>query len=371
MKSNPSLLTKLEARKELNEFRQLNSITAPIDFLSNDYLGLARSQEVQKRIEAGPLTTSIGSTGSRLLSGNSSEAEKLEDQLSVFFESKALLFNSGYAANQGVLSSVPQRGDVIIYDELSHACIKDGARLSMASKYSFKHNDVRDLERQLEKIEAKNVYVVVESIYSMDGDQAPLKAIAELCEKHEAYLMVDEAHSVGVCGEKGKGLIHELGIQSLVWCAVYTFGKAFGAHGACVVGSPELFDYLVNFSRPFIYTTALPSHSLITISTCMKSIESASGASARRSLLDNITYFKANCLSQTNSESAIQPIIVGDSTKAKMIAEKLRTDGLEVRAVLSPTVPKGSERLRICIHAYNTKEELDSLIEKLNANVSE
>lgn len=369
MKANPSLVKKLNARKKQNEFRQLNAENASIDFLSNDYLGLARNEAIQERIHERSKELKVGSTGSRLLSGNSVLCEALESQLTLFFGGKALLFNSGYAANQGVLSSVPQRGDVIIYDELSHACIKDGARLSLASKYSFKHNDIQDLDRLLNKQVSGNIYVVIESIYSMDGDQAPLKEIAEVCERNGAYLMVDEAHSVGVYGQ-GRGLIKELGIESKVWCAVYTFGKAVGTHGACVVGSPELADYLLNFSRPFIYTTALPGHSIISIAECVSYLESSKGEQARGALLENINLFREKCLSQTGSDSAIQPIVIGDSSRAKNFALQLNEKGFDVRAVLSPTVPIGTERLRVCLHSYNTKEEILSLVELINANAS-
>src|SRR5690606_15362675 len=268
MSIRQKLAKKLANRKEQGLLRKLFLDHEGIDFLSNDYLGLARSTALKKRIQEDyqqlPHATN-GARGSRLLSGNTAYAEALEAYLAeVFLGESALLFNSGYTANLAVISTIPQRGDTIIMDELAHACMKEGARLSFAEKRSFRHNDVDDLEKNLKKAQGA-IFVVVESIYSMDGDFCPLREILDLCKTYEAHLIVDEAHSTGAMGVKGSGLACSLGVEKEIFARVYTFGKGMGVHGAVVIGSEPLIQYLINFARAFIYTTALPLHSLVSI----------------------------------------------------------------------------------------------------------
>ena len=270
MNNLQSALTKQLALREEEGIRRFLKADQHglIDFTSNDYLGLARSLELFQAIEQKVSDSAFklnGATGSRLLSGNSDYAEQIENKLSGIFKSEAsLLFNSGYAANVGVLSSLPQRGDTILYDALAHACMKDGARLSLAKRFNFKHNDLHDLESKI-KLATGKVFIAVESIYSMDGDQCPLKDLVDLAEKYGAVIILDEAHSTGVLGDRGAGLAVSLGLENKIDVRIYTFGKAMGIHGACVAGSSTLKDYLINFARPFIYTTARPPHSLISI----------------------------------------------------------------------------------------------------------
>src|SRR5882672_9118634 len=258
----------LNEKKKQDSFRRLKSSSQPIDFCSNDYLGLARSQELFYAINRGAERLKPpynGSTGSRLLSGNSELAEEMEKKLAGIFRSpKSLLFNSGYTANLAVLSSLPQRGDTILYDELAHTCIKDGARLSLASRFSFRHNDLNDLEEKIKRAKG-NIFIAVESIYSMDGDESPLEELVTLAERYNATIILDEAHSTGSYGENGGGLAVEKGLEKKIAVRIYTFGKAMGIHGACVAGDETLINYLINFARPFIYTTAMPPHSLIAI----------------------------------------------------------------------------------------------------------
>ena len=215
----------------------------------------------------------------------------LEKKLSNLFQApRALVFNSGYTANLAFFATIPQKGDTILYDELIHACIKDGCRLSMAKRYTFRHNDLHDLERKLQ-LSTGNTYVAVESVYSMDGDFAPLEALVALCEKYGAKLVVDEAHSTGVWGTHGNGLVNHLGLGNQVYAKIYTFGKAMGIHGACVAGPETLVNYLVNFARPFIYTTAPSPFELVSINTSFTFLQK--NKPLQSSLHENIACFKS------------------------------------------------------------------------------
>jgi 8-amino-7-oxononanoate synthase len=361
----------LTLQRNKNLFRELVAPKGLKDFCSNDYLGLSRSTELFNNIAAKIESLSDkknGSTGSRLLSGNSLYAEEVEKKLSAIFKTEStLLFNSGYAANQAVLSSLPQKGDIILYDELAHACIKDGARLSTAAKYSFRHNNLEELENKIKRIKADRVFIAVESIYSMDGDCCPLQELLMMASKYNAVLIVDEAHSTGVMGEQGGGLSIALGLQNQIDIRIHTFGKAMGVHGACVAGSTALIQYLINFARPFIYTTALPVHSVASIDCAFEHLN-------KNMLLQSALASRINAylksihphFSRTPSISAIQTAIFPGNAAVKNAAYTLQQKGFDVRAILSPTVPKGAERLRICLHTYNTEEEIQNLTEALN-----
>jgi 8-amino-7-oxononanoate synthase len=365
------LAEKLNGRKENHLLRQLTVHEGLVDFTSNDYLGLSRSKELSQRITNRLHELDLyanGATGSRLLSGNNRYTVSVEKKLATIFQSEAaLILNSGYAANLAVLSSLPQRGDTILYDELAHACIKDGARLSLAARFSFRHNDLDDLEQKLMKAQGK-IFIAVESIYSMDGDECPLKALAALAETFNASIILDEAHSTGVRGHHGSGLATALGLQDKIAIRIYTFGKAMGVHGAAVVGSQLLADYLVNFSRPFIYTTALPPHSIASIEMAFDHV--AENIQLQRSLLDKIALYKASVaamVNQTNSHSAIQTALFPGNENARQAACDLRHHGFDVRPILSPTVPINAERLRICLHTFNNDEDIVRLASLLNS----
>lgn len=368
------LQQKLLDRAENNSLRKLTVSKGMVDFFSNDYLGLARSKELSETIfkECETLKGNPnGSTGSRLLSGNTEYAVKMEEELAVLFRSeKTLLMNSGYNANLAVLSSLPQKGDTIIYDELVHTSIKDGYRLSFASRFPFKHNDLQDMEAKLQKGKG-DLFVVVESVYSMDGDAAPLKEMVALCERYGAYLVVDEAHSTGIMGTGGSGMACALGIEQRIFARIYTFGKGMGIHGACVAGSRILIDYLVNFARPFIYTTALPAHSMASVKMAFRYLqEHPELASA---LTGKIQQFKQGLPEKIiqsgryiESNSPIQVIMTPGNAAVKGLATQLQARKLDIRPILSPTVKEGEERLRICLHVYNTDEELRLLHQSLN-----
>jgi len=346
-----------------------------IDFTSNDYLGLARSEELWNLISQRSEELGVhfnGATGSRLLSGNSALAEQVEHDLAHIFQGEtALLFNSGYAANLGVLSALPLRNDTILYDELSHASIKDGARLSLAKKFSFRHNDLNDLEAKLRRSEG-HCFVVVESIYSMDGDRCPLRELTALAATYDATLVLDEAHSTGVDGVRGEGMAVAMGLSDRVGVRIYTFGKAMGCHGACVVGPAALKDYLVNTSRPFIYTTALPPHALLTISGAFTFLQKHPELAEQ--LHANVSLFAGTMMKSSVphafSDSAIQRVNFPGNDNVNAAARYLQDKGFDVRSIRKPTVPEGAERLRICLHAFNKAEEITALAEeiiKLNA----
>ncbi|MES2287943.1 MAG: 8-amino-7-oxononanoate synthase [Bacteroidota bacterium] len=371
------LFNSIKKRQEQNALRKLVISGQLIDFCSNDYLGFARNRELldSSELEISNLRSQIpnllGSTGSRLLAGNSAYAEELEKKIATFHNAEAgLIYNSGYDANLGLFSALGQKGDTIIYDELIHASVHDGIKLSSASAYMFRHNDITHLEERL-KIPGGVVYVVVESIYSMDGDTAPLKEIVDLCKKYNANLIVDEAHATGVTTNNGKGLVQQLSLEQDVFARVHTFGKALGCHGAIILGSDLLRNFLINFSRSFIYTTALPVKSLVAVNQAYQLLQKSNDLIQQ--LHENINYFKGllseNIKAQLiESDSAIQCIVVSGNDKVKTLATSLQNSGYDVRPILSPTVPKGKERLRICIHVFNTIPQIKGLCDSINSS---
>jgi 8-amino-7-oxononanoate synthase len=367
-----ALSAKLDQRLQDHALRRLSQSNAKIDFSSNDYLGLAKSAAIFHAAHQYLVTNGYqwnGATGSRLLSGNHKVYEEAETYISAFHQSEsALIFNSGYDANVGFFSAVPQRGDLILYDELSHASIRDGIQLSKAKAYKFQHNDFEDLEDLIIRFKTQNqtIYVVTESVFSMDGDTPNVEELVTLCEKHECFLVVDEAHALGVFGEKGEGLIQTHQLQSKVFARIMTFGKGLGCHGAAILGSEELKHYLVNFSRSFIYTTGLSPHTVATILMAYQHLEGKPEALSK--LRANYIHFnqQKNLLGLkplfVRSKSAIQSAIIPGNDKVKTIANQLQEKGFDVKAILSPTVPEGQERLRICLHSYNTQEEISAVL---------
>lgn len=370
----------LENRKELNALRVLSLKKDLIDFSSNDYLGFADSNAIYKNTFSVLKEYQLeqnGSKGSRLLNGNNTLFMATEDFLAKIHNTEAsLIFNSGYDANIGFFSSVPQRGDVILYDELVHASIRDGIKMSNASAYKFRHNDLEDLHKRIKKLakEGNEIFIVTESVFSMDGDVADLKGIAGLSENYGCFLVVDEAHALGVFGDKGNGLVQQEGLQEKVFARIITFGKALGCHGAAIFGSEKLKEYLVNFARSFIYTTALPPHAVAGILAAyqyLQSVETQDNQIIK--LRKNISLFKAEILNYElenyfiPSNSSIHCCVIPGNAEVKTVAEKLQEKGFDVKAILSPTVARGRERLRICIHSRNTEKEIESLV-KLMAN---
>lgn len=375
MKKLPEILfNKLNVRLQNNALRKLPQETDLVDFSSNDYLGFSNSKLIfdtthQYLLEHNQIQN--GATGSRLLSGNHSIYKTAEDYITQFHQAQsALIFNSGYDANVGFFSAVPQKGDLILYDELCHASIRDGIQLSNAKAYKFQHNDLEDLERLLVRNSEKTIYIVTESVFSMDGDTPNLEELVQLAEKHDAYMVVDEAHALGVLGDKGEGLVQSLHLQDIVFARIMTFGKGLGCHGAAILGSQELKSYLVNFARSFIYTTGLSPHSVATILMAYQQLEKATYS--QQQLKNNIAHFnqEKNRLSLKPlfvfSKSAIQSAIIPGNEKVKSIAHQLQSKGFDVKPILSPTVPEGQERLRFCLHSYNSENEITQLVQLLS-----
>ncbi|WP_418500709.1 aminotransferase class I/II-fold pyridoxal phosphate-dependent enzyme [Flagellimonas sp.] len=371
------LQSKLSARKEKGSLRHLPWQGKSIDFSSNDYLGLAKSEKIAQMthdfLEGSAQKN--GSSGSRLLSGNHQLYARLEDFMASHHNSgAALVFNSGYDANIGFFSSVPQRGDMVLYDELVHASIRDGIQMGNAKSYKFAHNDIDDLARHVERSRNRDgleeIYVVTESVFSMDGDSPDLRHLAHFCRDNGCLLVVDEAHATGIYGN-GRDLVAEQGLEQEVFARIITFGKAMGCHGAALLGSESLKEYLVNFSRSFIYTTALPPHTVATILAAYEYLGDE-GKAVSGQLRANIGHFKQEMerLQMTDrfikSDSAIQCTLIRGNDKVKAIAKQLQTAGFDVKPILSPTVKEGEERLRFCLHAFNTKEEITKVLVLLN-----
>jgi 8-amino-7-oxononanoate synthase len=360
--------------KDEAQLRSVRPMGQGIDFCSNDYLGLARElgkpgvlAEALENVEG-----RIGATGSRLLSGTTEAHTTLEAYLAkIFGAQSALLFGSGYEANVGLLACIAKRGDTIIYDQQIHASMRDGIRLSSARTFSFKHNDIEDLRKKITQATGE-VFVAVESLYSMDGDRAPLIELCQLAQEYGVFLIVDEAHATGVYGESGEGLVGASALSNQVFARVHTFGKAIGYKGACIVGSQVLTDYLINFCRPFIYSTAPDT---LTVALTMKALRLSMKAHDRRELLmKNISHWCNEVLSLGGwyqPLSPIQYIPVPGNRAVVQVQQVLEKAGIEAKAVRSPTVQRGKERIRICLHCYNTLGELKLLRDVLNQSFKE
>jgi 8-amino-7-oxononanoate synthase len=393
MKNFPkSLQQKLQHRKVHNALRSLPESNSLIDFASNDYIGFAKSETIFEQTHQLLVNHNIkvnGATGSRLLSGNHKLYQQTEDFIAQFHQTEtALIFNSGYDANIGFFGSVPQRNDVILYDELCHASIRDGIQMSNAKSFKFQHNDLEDLEKLILKFqqsETRNsqpetIFIVTESVFSMDGDCPNLEELVQISERYNGYLVIDEAHALGVFGSPetsgGEGVVQSFGLQDKVFARIMTFGKGLGCHGAAILGSAELKNYLVNFARSFIYTTGLSPHSVATILIAYQHLTKEQ--MALKALKKNITHFnqeknrlelkplfvysKPAC---RQAGSAIQCAIIPGNERVKNIASQLQENGFDVKPILSPTVPEGQERLRFCLHSYNTEVEITSVLELL------
>ena len=359
---------KLLERFDQGIIRDLPPIKEGADFYSNDYLGHAHLDDLKETVKAAMEEYPLGSTGSRLLSGNSKLVMELEDELAVRFNApSALLFNSGFDLNVGLLSSIPQEDDIILLDQNIHASLKMGAKLSSASRNYFRHNDLEHLKDRLKFYRnkvgpRKNIFVVVESVYSMDGDTAPLLGMVELAEKHGAYLIVDEAHGAGVFGPKGRGFVSDLGLENQVFARIVTFGKAFGAHGAVVLIDQIFKKYLVNFSLPLIYTTAMPAHSLIAIRESVRLCQESH--INRQHLFSKIEKLKS-LLNRPFQQGPIFSIPVPSVELLREMVQNLKGNSLLVSPIFSPTVKKGTERLRVCLHSFNEDKDIDRLAHEI------
>lgn len=359
------LENRLLKRAKFGNLRMLQVNQPSIDFSSNDYLGLVRStklaesffQEWEMHLS---LHNGLGSTGSRLLTGNSLYAQELEDKIAKFHGYEAgLLFGCGYMANVGLLSAITNKESAIFFDAAVHASTRDGISLSRAKAFPFGHNDLKHLENRLKAISSQGQrFICIESIYSTDGSMAPLIEISQLAKKYDAQLIVDEAHAVGVCGPKGRGLIAEHNLTDHVFAQITTFGKALGTYGAIVLGSHVLKQALINFATSYIYTTALPFQILAAIKC---SYDLFPEMDLERQHLQKLTQCFRGSYS-SSSMTHIQAISIEGNEAVKRVAQIISEQGYDVRPLLSPTVQRGHEVLRICLHSYNTEKELSQLL---------
>lgn len=397
----------LARRERHNRLRRLTLRDAGIvDFSSNGYLSLSDHPDIQSRYISLLQSSSsqggfaLGSCGSRLLDGNTVLAETLESSIAAFHGAPAaLLFNSGFEANTGLFGCAPQPGDVVVHDELVHASVHDGMRLSRARTLPFAHNCVKgadvptgstlqSLGEVLEGLRrgkdgdevargVKNIFIAVEAVYSMDGDVAPLRSIVDCVESHlprkNGYIIVDEAHSTGWLGEQGRGLVSQLGLEDQVWARVHTFGKAMGCAGAAVLCSPTTRSYLINYARSLIYTTAMGFPMLAAIQTVYDYLGTGNGAPLFKSLMSLLeeTHQLLAALSEkhnpppqlfrVNAAPPESPIIPLFSARARSLATHCQRRGYMVRPIMAPTVPEGTDRVRLCLHAANTVAEVRGL----------
>lgn len=353
----------LTKRRHLGNLRQLQVAPPLIDFSSNDSLGLARSPLLAAAmLEEWKNHTDqrMGSTGSRLLTGNSLYAQSLEEKIATFHGYEAgVLFSCGYMANVGLISTVAGEDTTLFFDAAVHASTRDGIRLSRASAFPFWHNDLTHLEQRLKECTRQgDRFICVESIYSTDGSVAPLREIATLAESHNAHLIVDEAHAVGVYGPQGRGLVAHHHLTGRVFAQVVTFGKALGTYGAIVLGSDLLKQALLNFATSYIYTTALPFPMLAAIAC---SYDLFPHLEHERAHLH--TLIQEFCAAQATH---IQCVPLPGNQRVKEASHSLARLGFDVRPLMSPTVRRGEEMLRICLHAFNTVGEVRALLEGLH-----
>ncbi len=342
-----------------------------IDFCSNDYLGFSHSALLREKIkkELEQLGNHpIGSTGSRLITGNHPLFEELESFIAGYHHAEAgLIFNSGYDANLGFFSSVPQKNDLVLFDELAHASIRDGIKLTRGTAVEFRHNDLVDLKDKLDG-SYENIYVAVESVYSMDGDFSPLKELAEICRETGANLIVDEAHATGLFGPKGEGRVVELGLEKNVFARIHTFSKALGCQGAIILGSETLKQFLLNFARPFVFSTAMPFHSLIAIKCAYVILLNQQRRILKIRQLSGLLKLNLKSFSSSAyipSESPIQSLVIPGNENALNVSSALEKSGFYAKAILYPTVPRGKERIRFVTHSFNTEEEVMRLCSAL------
>jgi 8-amino-7-oxononanoate synthase len=354
-------LTRLEQESRL---RRLISRTG-LDFSSNDYLGLANSPELKDAVRAAlDSGVAVGAGGSRLLRGNDPEHELLEmEAASCFASESALFFANGFAANAGLFAALPSRHDLIVHDALIHASVHDGMRLSFAERQSVPHNDPQAIEDAITAWRAKGgkgrAWIAVESLYSMDGDRAPIVALADIADRHEAFLVIDEAHAAGVFGIDGRGLAGGLiGRENVI--RLVTCGKAMGCEGALLLAPKVITDALVNTARPFIFSTA-PSPLMV---AAVRAALSLIHEPERREALHQLVRVAEQQIGVA-SGSQIIPVIIGDDAETMRIAGALQDAGFDVRGIRPPTVPKGTSRLRISITLNVTEQDIASLGEAL------
>ena len=369
-------LSPLEARvrgrlADLKAAGLLRSLRPPsgFDFSSNDYLNLATHPLLVERLVQAAAREGCGSTGSRLLRGERETFQAIERRFARFKGvERSLYFSSGYLANLAVMTTFTERGDVILSDERNHASLIDGIRLSQARRVVFPHNDVDQVARLLGELpDTGERFVVVESLFSMDGDVAPLADFARVCRSTGACLIVDEAHAVGVYGPRGSGLIEMTGIEADVFVSVNTAGKALGVSGAFVAGPAWAIDYLIQRARPFVFSTAAPPALAAALDASLELLDSEPD---RREQLASRVRRLRNQLGEAGiavppGASQIIPVLIGDNEPAVAVARALQDSGFDVRAIRPPTVPSGTARLRISVNIGLSDETIDRFARSL------
>ncbi len=345
-----------------------------LNFSSNDYLGMRQRPEVLQAWVEGLAQYGAGSGGSPLVTGYTRAHAALEEYLATAVNREAvLLFNSGFAANQALCQALFSEPGLIFADKLMHASAVDGAMHSQADLKRFKHNDVQHLHTLLDKYSSPRSLVMSEGVFSMDGDAAPVHELVHLCAQFQTTLMLDDAHGFGVLGKNGAGTVEAHGLsQKQLPVLMATFGKAIGTAGAFIAGSQTLIDYLINFARHYIYSTSMPSAQAV---ATLQSLKLIAAGDVQQSLQKNIRFFKEQAiksgLNTGESETAIQPIIIGSPEKALTISQRLRTLGIWVTAIRHPTVPKHQDRLRITLSAKHSQQDICALIDALQIALGE
>lgn len=371
----------LQQQKDDHRYRQRLVVDSPqaielsidgknyLNFCSNDYLGLANHPRVIEALQRGVELYGVGSGASHLINGHSRAHHQLEEELAHFVgRPRALLFSTGYMANLGVLSTLLSKGDAVFEDRLNHASLLDGGLLSQARLQRFQHNDIDDLESKLSNSKANTKLVCTDGVFSMDGDVAKIKKLAGTANKYDAWLMVDDAHGLGTIGLSGRGILESSGCSvNEVSILVGTLGKAFGTFGAFVAGDEDLIETLIQRARSYVYTTALPPAVAEATRESIKLMDEEFWR--REKLNDNIIYFKQlasdNGLPDTKSDTAIQPILIGDVEDTMKLSEKLKQSGVLVSAIRPPTVPEGTARLRITLCAEHSHDQIEKLVETI------
>jgi 8-amino-7-oxononanoate synthase len=341
-----------------------------VNFCSNDYLGLANHSEINQALKKAVEQYGTGSGASHLISGHSTAHEQLEEQLADFTgRPRALLYSTGYMANMGTINALVGRHDLVLQDQLNHASLLDGGHLSRATSQRYKHSDLDNLQQRLEQSSAARKLIVTDGVFSMDGDLAPLAQLSEMAAAHNGWLMVDDAHGFGVLGKQGGGLVEELNLScEQVPVLVGTLGKSFGTFGAFVAGSEALIESLIQFSRSYIYTTAMPPAIAAATLTSLKIVREETWR--REKLASLIARFRRGAeqigLQLMASSTPIQPVVINDDQKVMQISAALREQGFLVGAIRPPTVPVGSGRLRITLSADHSEQQVDQLLNALD-----
>lgn len=377
MLSHQSLEQRIARRLEALSAAQLTRTLRPptgIDLCSNDYLSLSQHPVVMARMIEAITREGCGSTGSRLLRGDRESFSHLERSFAAFKGvERALYFSSGYLANMAVMTTIPEPGDVVFSDERNHASLVDGIRLSAAGRVVFPHNDAAALARLLDEPRTGHAFVVVESLFSMDGDAAPLGEVAALCRRGGASLIVDEAHAVGIFGPRGSGLVEATGVDADVLLTVNTAGKALGVAGAFAAGPRWAIEYLIQRARPFMFSTAPPPSVASALEASLEIVTSEPGR--RQRLLDLARHLRASLctlgIGVAPGDSPIIPVIVGDNDGAMRLAATMQAAGFDVRPIRPPSVPAGTARLRITVNAGLDESTLDRFAATLSAAIGQ